>query len=252
MAQVTNHYVIDNINKDYNSYAETAIYKPLVDLSNWAENKYGSNPMYIYGLTYLSEEDMDYLNSVRATDMSHMFDTCMALQEIDMSQWDTSKCTNMDYMFASCNSIRQYIGVENLNVQSLESMIKMFSQNLYLEELDLSNWNTKNLTYMGAAFYGMVTLTTINLSGSFNTSSVYDMNSLFEGCGALHTIIGSIDMSFAYPQYMFRQCGQLQNAHLKNVPNAMIEVGFYDNIGGDEVSLDDLIANGTVIVDNYI
>ena len=62
-----------------------------------------------------------------------------------------------DYMFYECNS---------------------------LTNINLSNFNTQNVTDMGYMFYGCNSLTNINLS-NFNTQNVTDMGSMFYKCKSL-------------------------------------------------------------------
>ena len=216
MAQVTNPYVIDNINKNYNSYAETKE-KPLVNLSYYAQKNI-DNYMTI---TELPQENIDYLKSVRGTDMNHMFYDCNRLTTLDVSKWDTSQVTDMSSMFYKCGS---------------------------LTTLDVSKWDTSQVTSTNHMFNSCNRLTTLDVS-KWDTSQVTNMGSMFVSCGSLTTLTGTIDMSSCtYCNYMFDDCNNLKGVHLKNVPSSL-NVSW---IGGINVSLDTLIANGTVIVDNYI
>ena len=159
MAQVTNPYVIDNINKNYNSYAETNI--AIVDLSYYARD----NVANFRTITKLPQENIDYLNSVCSNNMGYMFYNCNSLTTLDVSQWDTSQVTNMENMFQDCQS--------------------------------------------------------------------------------LTTITGTIDMSSCMGCYdMFDNCSSLQGARLINIPETLDT----SNMGGTGISLDDLVAAGTVII----
>ena len=50
-----------------------------------------------------------------------------------------------------------------------------------LKELNLSNFNTNNVTNMGYMFYGCSALKELNLS-NFNTDNVTYMEGMFRGC----------------------------------------------------------------------
>ena len=50
-----------------------------------------------------------------------------------------------------------------------------------LKEINLSNFNTNNVTKMYRMFYGCSSLKEINLS-NFNTNNVTDMGGMFCGC----------------------------------------------------------------------
>ena len=53
-----------------------------------------------------------------------------------------------------------------------------------LNNIDLSNFNTNNVTNMKGLFYGCSSLNNIDLS-NFNTNKVTNMNDMFYGCKAL-------------------------------------------------------------------
>ena len=57
----------------------------------------------------------------------------------------------------------------------------MFSGCTSLKELNLSNFNTKNVTDISLMFSGCSSLKEINLS-NFNTINVTDMCHMFDGC----------------------------------------------------------------------
>ena len=59
-----------------------------------------------------------------------------------------------------------------------------------LTSLDLTNFNTANVTYMDNMFNGCSALTSLDLT-NFNTAKVTYMNNMFEGCSALTTIYAS-------------------------------------------------------------
>ncbi len=56
-----------------------------------------------------------------------------------------------------------------------------------LTNINLSSFNTQNVTNMSDMFYYCSNLTNINLS-SFNTQNVTDMSDMFDGCSKLKKI----------------------------------------------------------------
>ena len=60
----------------------------------------------------------------------------------------------------------------------------MFSGCSSLTNLNLSNFNTQNVTYMDYVFSECSSLTNINLS-NFNTQNVTNMSNMFYGCSSL-------------------------------------------------------------------
>ena len=60
-------------------------------------------------------------------------------------------------------------------------MSYMFYNCSSLIELDLSNFNTNNVTNMSYMFFGCSSLKELNLS-NFNTNNVINISGLFGGC----------------------------------------------------------------------
>jgi surface protein len=63
----------------------------------------------------------------------------------------------------------------------------MFNDCSSLSELDLSNWNTINVSNMSYMFNDCSSLSELDLS-NFDTSNVNDMSSMFYGCNNLYHI----------------------------------------------------------------
>ena len=60
----------------------------------------------------------------------------------------------------------------------------MFSDCQSLTNINLSNFNTQNVTNMSYMFYDCSSLTNINLS-NFNTQNVTNISIMFYGCSSL-------------------------------------------------------------------
>lgn len=100
----------------------------MVELSYWAYDTY---PDTRGTMTELDQTGIDYLNSVKGTNMYKMFYGCGSISRLDTSKWDTSNVIDMNAMFKNCRS---------------------------LNSLDLSNWNTSNVTTMSKMFFYCVLL----------------------------------------------------------------------------------------------
>ena len=108
------------------------------------------------------------------------------------------KVVNMTYMFNNCNS---------------------------LTSLDISNWNTSNVSSM----YGMIkycdSLTSLDVS-NWDTSNVTDMGYMFSNCNSLTTVIGTIDMSkVSNYSYMLQNTSKLQSINIK-LPSSISQSSF--------------------------
>lgn len=111
-----------------------------------------------------------------------------------------------------------------LNPKGNISCYKMFFGCEGLTILDLSNFDTKNVTDMNHMFYGCENLSTLDLS-NFNTKNVTDMRCMFFECENLATLdLSSFDTkNVTYMTDMFSGCESLVSVKL-NLNN----LGSYD------------------------
>ena len=97
----------------------------------------------------------------------------------------------------------------------LTKINNMFYDCKFISKLDLSNFNTQNVTNMSFMFYGCKSLTKINLFNS-KTQNAINMSDMFHGCNSL-TNINSFNLSnFNNPKRidmnrMFYGCNSLIN-----------------------------------------
>ena len=92
-----------------------------------------------------------------------------------------------------------------------------------LTSLDLSGFNTSNVTSMYYMFYGMSNLTSLNLS-SFDTSKVTDMHHMFYGISNLASLnLSSFDTSkVTNMEYMFCGMSNLTSLDLSNFDTSKV------------------------------
>ena len=79
------------------------------------------------------------------------------------------------------------IDLSNFNTKNITDMSIMFNKCSYLVKLDLYYLNTQNVTDMSHMFYSCISLTNIDLS-SFNTEKVTNISYMFKGCISLTNI----------------------------------------------------------------
>ncbi|MBR1454485.1 MAG: InlB B-repeat-containing protein, partial [Lachnospiraceae bacterium] len=85
---------------------------------------------------------------------------------------DSSQLFNLD-------EVETLTGLDNLKTDKVENMEFMFAD-LLTETLDISTWDTSNVTNMSGMFEGCENVKVLNL-GSFDTANVTNMTSMFEG-----------------------------------------------------------------------
>ena len=86
-----------------------------------------------------------------------------------------------------------------------------------LTSLDLSNFNTQNVTDMGSMFSGCSGLTALDVSG-FNTQNVTDMRSMFSVCSSLTAldVSGFNTQNVTSMLGMFSYCSGLTTLDVSN------------------------------------
>lgn len=160
------------------------------------------NASYLFGNCRVLEElDIQGLDTSRATNMEGMFSGCCSLQHLDVSNLDTHNVTNMRAMFGdaiiSWNvKSSKYDFSEGVDEEILKtvwgdmdihykvtsndySWIDIENGCYSLKELDLSNFDTSNVTDMSWMFQGSSGVESLDLS-SFDTSKVVDMSGMFD------------------------------------------------------------------------
>ena len=89
---------------------------------------------------------------------------------------NSSNCA--DFLFAGFSNTSKIVGLEHLDLSQATSTIYMFNGCENLTSLNLSSFNTANVTEMRAMFRKCRALTALDLS-SFNISKVTDMSCMF-------------------------------------------------------------------------
>ena len=92
----------------------------------------------------------------------------------------------MSNMFAGCEALDS-LDLSGFNTANVTDMSGMFNGCSGLEILNMTGWNTENVTTMNSLFAGCAALTNLDLSG-FNTANVTDMAEIFNNCSALEAL----------------------------------------------------------------
>ena len=179
-----------------------------------------------------------------------MFRACTALEYLDVANWDMSKVTTFKGMFCADSqntgamALKELVGMENWNVQSVQTLLDAFYGCGNLKTVDMSGWNVTNLTTMSHMFADCYKLENVyftdwettsltSLNGTFNncesmksvdmsmfdTSKVYYFSQTFEACYSLEKVIGlenwdtSLGDNFSE---MFNGCNNLKQLDLSS------------------------------------
>jgi len=120
-----------------------------------------------------------------------------------------SSITNTGLMFDGCKNLTS-VDLTNFDTSNVTIMDNMFLKCENLTELDLSNFNTSNVTRMSMMFGHCEELTNIIGIADWDVSNVNVMEKMFEGCDVLTEIdlsnwcvsqFESMPQHFVTPQY---------------------------------------------------
>lgn len=154
----------------------------------------------------------------------------------EASEIFTSK--DVSAMFRNFQQLVEIANLPALNTSKAKTMDSMFcmdsTQVSKLAEMDLSGFDTSNVTDMDSMFFGCKYLVDLDLK-AFNTSSVTSFRSFVSRCVRLESVdVSSFDVSAAEDlEYMFANCTKLTSLDLSSfVPSSARSLRYmfaYDN-----------------------
>ena len=215
---VTNPYPIDPLSYNCKSKADVSssynydgVYGPIPDENGMVNlSRYAQYYIPNYRLiSKIPQENLDYLNSgLVASDVSYLFNYCQRLLTLPKLDINIYNCSSLVCAFNECSS---------------------------MTTINLSNWDTSNITDMESVFTRAFDSDTtyINISG-WDTSKVTNMALMFQGGYSLEHIEGIIDMSSCTTYInLFANCDKLTGVKIKNPPQE-----YYDNKASFESKID--------------
>lgn len=135
------------------------------------------------------------------------------------------------FSFGWCKKLRTIENIDYLNTDSITDMSEMFANCSSLTSLDVSHFNTSNVTkvclinaYPKGMFSNCSSLVSLNLGG-FNTSNIKSMSYMFEGCSSLKSLdLSSFDTSNVRAMScMFNGCSSLTSLDLSSFDTSNVE-----------------------------
>ena len=160
-------------------------------------NEFANKYNYITGEIFVNEENRNnyiriinsYEERKRNSNMNYNKDNSQFLNEKEIKEsckiFIDDKAISFAYFYkfnkTGMHNIKYYF------TNNLTRLNDLFSNCIYITNLDFTNYNSANLISMNSMFYGCKSLKNINFN-SFNTSNVLDMGYLFSGCQMLNQI----------------------------------------------------------------
>ena len=160
------------------------------------------------------KSDLEIIQPIECKDKKKYFNS----EYDNFKLYFISRCINLSEFFRDCSSLT-YIDLSNFDSSDVTDMSYMFSDCSSLKEINLSNkFNTSKVINMESMFRGCKNLNSLDLS-NFDTSNVTNMSHMFYDCSSLKEI--KLTNKFNTSQvtnmkYMFSGCTNLSSLDLSN------------------------------------
>ena len=232
-----------------------------LDLSNLNISEI-TNLVFIFNKCYRLKEvkGINKIITDKILDLNSIFQGCQELEYLDLSNCSTRNVKSMAFMFNGCSKLNKIIGLNKLITNKVRDMKAMFCKCKELEYLDISNFDTSNVTDVSGMFSGCNKLKEIIGINNFSSNNVINMQGLFQACHNIEYLSLSnfnthnvTDMSFMFNECyklkeikdinkfntskvrdmkaMFRKCKELENLDLSNFNTSNVtnmEFMFYE------------------------
>lgn len=124
-----------------------------------------------------------------------LFQNCENLVSVDVTDIVTSETKSIDYMFFGCSKLgtdtEHPLDVSSFNTENVTDMSYLFDGCTGLQSIDVSKFNTAKVKDMSYMFDDCSSLSVLDIS-NFNTENVTNMDFMFADCHKLTTIkVGS-------------------------------------------------------------
>lgn len=160
---------------------------------NWNTSKVASMTSMFLGCTNLETLDLSRLDVSNVTTLVLMFSNCKKLKSINTDGWDTSKVTLLTNTFS--NTLIESLDLSHWNTSNVTNINLMFSTCSKLKHLNTYGWDTSNITTTGRPFSGASLLESVDFrtwNAGKMTNLTNDTNGLFYNLQKLTTFIGGV------------------------------------------------------------
>ena len=169
--------------------------------------------------TYYPDEV--HINEVKQDNVSYSYYLYLTENYVKLI-W-INALNNCEYLFNKCSDIIE-MNLSNFDTSQVTIMNYMFSGCSSLSSLELSNFNTSKVENMKGMFEDCSSLTSIDLS-NFDTSQVTYMDYMFAGCSSLTSLnLLNFDTSKTFwLDHMFYKCSSLTSLDLSNFDTSKVQ-----------------------------
>ena len=143
-------------------------------------------------------------------------------QQIKSAKINVADMRDASYMFYCCEGLTS-LDLSGFDTSQVTDMGHMFEECRSLSSLDLSGFDTSQVTDMGYMFEECRSLSSLELSG-FDTSQVTNMGDMFAGCSSLTSLdLSKFDTSqVRNVRYMFAGCSSLTSLDLSKFDTSQV------------------------------
>ena len=134
--------------------------------------------------------------------------------------------TNAHSLLAQCDY--ESLDLSNFNSENVTTFESMFNTSVNLKTVNMKNLNTKNVTNMHSMFMGCENLVELDMS-SFNVENVTDTSGMFYGCENLKALKCNFNFKKAKDfNTMFEGCKNLELLDVSkwSTTNTLINIGY--------------------------
>jgi len=206
------------------------------NVSNWNTESLIDTTLMFCQCYKLQVIDVSSWNTISLQRAVAMFHECGSIQSLDLSSWNTSKLNEITYvdgstvlgLFNGCSKLETIKLPEAFIDNKITDLQRMFFGCTLLTSVNITNWDTSNVTVMRQMFDGCENLVSLDIA-HWDTGNVTDMRWLFGNCTKLSSVnIDKWDVSkvndFAY---MFYRCYCITSLDLSSwITNKVINMNY--------------------------
>ena len=177
----------------------------------------------------LTLPDIIEFDGINYSDISFYYEINQTINKVIKLIWkDDNKPKDAACLFQGCSDITE-IDLSNFDSSEITSMFRMFNGCKSLISLNLSNLNTSKVRIMGSMFSSCESIESLDLS-EFDTSNVIYMYTMFNNCNKLKSLNLSNfkTENVSHMHFMFSNCLSLNYLEISNFN--MINVENIENI----------------------
>jgi len=219
MNQKSNN-LLNNINKNeincvYNKKDKEVIYLLhdfKLNINYWSDK---DKKLYEEGKKNINENNIEIYINNKKIKFNYKYES-NEIGQIKVKFKFNKLLTSTSFMFYECYSLKS-IDLSSFNTNNVTNMRNMFNRCSSLKSIDLSSFNTNNVTDMNNMFSYCSSLESIDLS-SFNTNNVTNISCMFYECSSLKSIdLSSFNTNnVTNMSFMFYKCSSLESINLSS------------------------------------